>query len=446
MTSSIPPDRSAEVSPRIDLASIQQLRNWFDAQLIVDFRKLEQTRRSSINTIVVVTLIFSVMFGSILVLGWCLLPPITPIASKSTSPAKTAGICPPGIAQSECDLLTSNPQITGYLAQQKIDLKEESGYSLIEFYQIPLSIFVTILALGWIFITFIGGVIDNYRVGWRSPIVRKVIDFIDTDRLIAYIGQAEAQDVRQSLLHSGMANSERQELIYINLDDSISIKWQNMRIVCSDLQATIPTDSLLSVIDSFFKIIHEQSGLQRLFKLNFASLIIKAIRSIVYLFKSLIIKQFDADDFTREVIGNDAGRKIIFQGMFCQILRPEANELGQMLVVPKQAKLKIPNYLGKAFQIADPEFDRLFTIYSRDRTTPLQILSPAVRRSAINYYRTSRCPIYLSANDRMTYIGITTSSQFLEPKLGRNMLTFAPVRDYYNAIKFMLDIAANLEK
>ncbi len=446
----MPPDRLAAISAKINLASVRQLRNWFDAQLIADFRKLEQTRRSTVNTMIVAILVFSIMFGGILVLGWHLLPTTTPVANKPTTQlTEPAGTCPPGIAQSECDLLTSNPQIAGYLAAQQTNHQEEASYSLIEFYQIPLAIFVMMLALGWVFITFMGGVIDNYRVGWRSQIVRKVIDFIDTDRVITYIGQAEAQDLRQSLLHSGMANGNNQDLIYINLDDSIAVKWENIRIGWSDLQATIPTDSLLSAIDSFFKVIHERSGLQGLFKLNFASLIIKAIRAVTYLVKSLITRQFDADDFTREVIGNDAGRKTIFKGMFCQILLPEADELGQILVIPKQIKhqpigWKISRHLEKIAGITDPEFDRIFTVYSSNKTTATQILSPAIRRAAIDYYRQSRCPIYLSVNDRMAYIWIATSSQFLEPKLARNMLDFSPILNYYNAVKFMLDIAAAL--
>jgi hypothetical protein len=62
----------------------------------------------------------------------------------------------------KCDLLTSNPQIAGYLAGQKTEPKEQASYSLIQFYQIPLAIFAAILALGGVFITFIGGVVDNF--------------------------------------------------------------------------------------------------------------------------------------------------------------------------------------------------------------------------------------------------------------------------------------------
>ena len=449
MTSLTPPDpNSTRSAPNV--ATIQQLRNWFDDRLVKDFRQLEQTRKSTIKTAIVATSIFILILGGILVGGWKLEEATSSIKTEELTPIKvsTTGLCTEDMPTSQCELLTSTSQAANLYSEYS---QASRGIPISTPFSFGFREITIVIAaiLGWLFLAFITSVTDNYRVGWRSQIVRQVIDFIDLDKNFTYIGQAEPQAVRESLLHSGMATKDRQELIYINLDDSIAVKWGNIRISWSDLQATIPTDSFLSVMDSFFQAIHEKFSLNKILQINFFSIFIKVIRAIIYLFKALVTRQLDFDDFNREVIGNDAGRKTIFKGIFCQILLPEVNELGQLIVVPKLAKdrpngLKIPPHLEQNVKTIDPEFDRIFTTYSNDRTTHLQVLSAAVRRYSIDYYRTSRCPIYLSANDQMVYIGISTKSPFLEPKLGQNMLSFAPIRDYYNAVKSILDIAAAL--
>ncbi len=431
--------------PINNLADIQELRDWFDRVLAADFRKLEQTRHATVKTLIVATLIFSALLGCILVGGLKLEEATASIKIEEVSSGiYTTGLCTQEMAKSECDLLTSTAQ-TAKLYSQARDLRPTIPIPI----GIHEAIFAAIIIFGWMFIAFIGSVLDNYRLGWRSPIVRQLIDFIDRDKMMTYVGQAETQDVRQALLHSGMADRDRQELIFIDLHDSIAIKREHIRISWSDVHATIPTDSFLSVVDSFFANLYERSGLKRLLKVNFASLIIKCLRAIGYAIRALIARRFDLDDFSREIIGNDAGRKIIFKGIFCQVLLPETDELGQMLVLPSSSKrqasnLKIPKNLKQKVKIADDEFDRLFTIYSSDKTTPAQILSPVVRRFAIDYYRASKYPVYLSINERMLYIGIVTPCQLLEPQLGKKTIGFAPVRDYYQAVKFMLDLATAL--
>jgi hypothetical protein len=395
------------------------------------------------------------LWGGVVCLGWSLLPTTTPAAVKTTSIVNDvvkdlSKTCLPELEGAECNPLTSNPEIASLLKQQNSEPKQaEANYSWIEFYQIPIAILVALMAIGWIFISFIGSAIDNYRVGWRAPVIRQVIDFIDPDRILTYIGRAESQDLRQALLHSGMISNDSEDLIYIAVEDSIAIKWQNTRISWSDVRATIPTGSILSILDRFFQVLHHKSGLYRFFKLNLFSLTIKSVRAIVYLIKYLINRRFAIDDFTREIVGNEAGRQTIFTGMFCQILLPETYDPGQMLVIPQPTKhhrteANIPNHLEKIVKVADAEFERIFSIYSTDRITPSKILSPTIERYAIDYYRDRRQPIYISTNDRILYLGIATPSPFLEPKLGRNPIDFAPLRDYYHAVKFMLDIAAAL--
>jgi hypothetical protein len=440
-----PIDPPNSTIPRYALASLREVRNYFDRILINEFRQLEQTRRSTLKTIIVAVTIFSLLLGVTLVGSWHLLLPSTPAPVK-TEPISSPNICPEGIAQSDCDLLTSNPQVADYIDQHKSDDRDEHSSLLVEFYQIPIAIFFIVIALGWIFITFIGGAIDNYRVGWRSPMVRKLIEMMDVDRVMTYIGESSPHDLTQSLLHSGMANRVGEELISIEVGDAIAIKRQHTNITWAYIRATTPTRSILSVADTFFRVAYDRSGLQRLIKFNFALLLIKLIRVLLFMLEAIFSRQLDFDILDRQIIGNDAGRKTIFNGMFARILLPETSELGQMLVIPKQPKLqpvglKIPKHLNNIVKMGDAEFDRIFTVYSQDKITPNQILSPSLRRSAIDYHRTSKYPIYLSINDRTLYLGIVTPSQFLEPQLNKNALDFTAIEDYYHSIQFILNVA-----
>ena len=245
-----------------------------------------------------------------------------------------------------------------------------------------------------------------------------------------------------------MASTNGENLIYIDSDDSLTIKYQNALINISEVNATVSNNSILSIIDKFFQIIYQKLSLRVIFKFNFASLFIKIIRTIVYLIKSILNRRLDYDDFNREVLSQDAGRKIIFKGIFCQIMLPEAGELGQAIIIPAQAKLqpvgfKVPKQMAKAVEV-DRAFGKVFKSYASDPITAQTILSPVVRQYSIDYSRTSKSPIYLSVNGRMVYIGIVTPVQLLEPKIGKSMLEFSPVQDYYQAIKFITDIAATL--
>jgi Protein of unknown function (DUF3137) len=443
VTDSKPIDPTNLTIPQYALASLQQVKNHFDRVLITDFRQLEQTRRSTIDTIIVAVTIFSILLGGILIGSWYLFKPVPPkVQTEIVSPPT---ICPTGIAQSDCDLLKSNPQVADYIAQHKSDSNDRSGSIVIDFIQIPIAIFFAIISLGWIFMTFVGGAIDNYRVGWRARMVRKLIDVMDIDRVMTYVGESSATDMTQSLLHSGMVNLAHDELILVEISDAIVIKLQDMNITWAYVRATTPTRSILSVLDTFCRVVYDRSGLQRIVKFNFALLLIKAIRVVIFLLTAVFSRQLDFDVFDRQLIGNDAGKKTIFNGIFCQILLPETSELGQMLVIPKQPNLqpigfKVPPHLNNIVKMGDSKFDRIFTIYSQNSTTPTQILSPTMRRHAIDYHRTSKYPIYLSINDRTLYLSIVTPTQFLEPQLTKNMLDFTPIEDYDRAIRFILNI------
>jgi hypothetical protein len=444
VTDSKPIDSTNSTIPQSALASLQQVKNHFDRVLITEFRQLEQTRRSTINTIIVAVTIFSILLGVVLIGSWNLFPKAAPpkVQTETISPPT---ICPAGIAQSDCDRLTSNPQAADYIAEHKSDNHDETGSILIDFIQIPIAIFFAIISLGWIFMTFVGGAIDNYRVGWRARMVRKLIDVMDIDRVMTYVGESSSTDISQSLLHSGMAILDRDELISVEIGDAIVIKRPDINITWAYLRATTPTRSILSVADTFCRVVFDRSGLRRLIKFNFALLLIKAIRVIIFLLTAIFSRQLDFDVFDRQLIGNDTGKKTIFNGIFCQILLTETSELGQMLVIPKQPKsqpigFKVPPQLNNIVKMGDAEFDRIFTIYSQNCTTPIQILSPAIRRHIKDYHRTSKYPIYLSINDRTLYLSIVTPTQFLEPQLTKNMLDFTPIKDYYHAIQFLLNV------
>jgi hypothetical protein len=185
VTDSKPIDPTNSTLPQYALASLQQVKNYFDRVSIAEFRQLEQTRRSTINTIIVAIAIFSILLGSLLIGSWNLLPKPAPpkVQTEIISPLT---VCPEGIAPADCDLFKSNPQVADYITQHKSDSNDETSSLVIDFYQIPIAIFFAIISLGWIFMTFVGGAIDNYRVGWRARMVRKLIDVMDVDRVMTY--------------------------------------------------------------------------------------------------------------------------------------------------------------------------------------------------------------------------------------------------------------------
>lgn len=423
------------------LASPTELRNWFDRVLSDDLRQLERARRSTVKLIIVATLLLAIVDGAIVVSGWCLL--LAPSANVSTTPRPApSDRCPPSIDPATCSQLKSNPQISEYLIGQTTTAQPDAGYSWWDVYPIPIALFVAILGTGWIYVALVGGAIANYRNGWRAPRLRQLVDIIDKDRLTTYIGQPDRGDLRMALQHSGLTSDES---IEIAADDAIAINREHLHIGWSDLCVTIPTYSGLSVVESFFTAIYRSLGLSR--QLNFAALAIKLLRAIGYLLRALIHRKLDLDDFSREIISNEGGSKQIFQGLFVQILVPEAITTGQMLILSKTTNrqphsLKIPRHCRR-LKVGNTAFDRQFDTYSADRTIDTQVLSATMQQQILTYARQCPDPIAIAIHDRMLYIAILNASPWLEPKLGQNMLDFAPVYNYYLAVNFILTIAQN---
>jgi hypothetical protein len=121
----------------------------------------------------------------------------------------------------------------------------------------------------------------------------------------------------------------------------------------------------------------------------------------------------------------------------------------------------LPNRLGNRFtflrkaagiirrekfvKLEDPEFMKNFNCYSDDDIKARYILSPALMRR-LNEFKSknSKTPIYISFVDDHLYIGFFYRKNMFEPKYFRSLIDFELIASYFNDIKLVVDVVADL--
>ncbi len=99
---------------------------------------------------------------------------------------------------------------------------------------------------------------------------------------------------------------------------------------------------------------------------------------------------------------------------------------------------------GKLIKLEDPEFAKFFTVYGDDRVEARYILSTNLMAKLVKFRKKARRSIYVSFVDNMIYIAIEYTEDVFEPKLFKSMLSFAPIREYFENIQMMLLIVEDL--
>lgn len=98
----------------------------------------------------------------------------------------------------------------------------------------------------------------------------------------------------------------------------------------------------------------------------------------------------------------------------------------------------------KPVKLENSEFSKHFNVYSQDQVESRYILSTSLIEKLLKFRHQAHRNIYVSFVDDRIYIAIEYPEGLFEPNLYRNMLSFAPLREYFEAIQLMLSITEEL--
>ena len=90
------------------------------------------------------------------------------------------------------------------------------------------------------------------------------------------------------------------------------------------------------------------------------------------------------------------------------------------------------------------EFEKLFAVYSPDQVEARYILTPLMMEKLVEFRNKVGKDIYVSFNNSNVYFAVPFNEDLFEPSVWYSVLDPAPLAQYYQVIKIMVDIVEQL--
>ncbi|GAB1544745.1 hypothetical protein NUACC21_74210 [Scytonema sp. NUACC21] len=325
-----------------------------------------------------------------------------------------------------------------------------------------LIVFLFLLALltcCWLWVAFYTSATEAYASGFRSKIIERIFDFINTNKTLKY--SSFSSDLDTELTMSAFIHSKLFQTLLkpnkIQQNDCISGVIGETHIFFSEIFAQVEVSHVWAKYLNFTQQIVTLNSLLPRFITRRIILFLLPLYIIVFLIKFLkglpyvatrMIKgrKIDYKRFEEEIIKNEYSRKTVFKGLF---FRARFNKTlkGKTVVLPQLYNSNINSLnlrKGQLVKLEDPEFSQLFTAYGDDQVEARYILSTNLMSKLVKFRKKARRNIYVSFVENMIYIAIEYPEDIFEPKLFHTMLSFAPMGEYFESIQLMLGIVEDL--
>jgi tetratricopeptide (TPR) repeat protein len=314
------------------------------------------------------------------------------------------------------------------------------------------------LAWFWSGVAFYTSATETYASGFKSKIIQKIFDFINTDKHLSYSSYSSDADTEYTM--SGFIHSQLfQSLIKpnkIHQNECIFGKINQTPIFFSEICAEVEIKhAWAKYLDFMHHFQTLDSGIipkfitRRIFSLMLPiyiiTMLIKFIKGGPYVITRISRGQkIDYKHFKEEILNNEVSRKTIFKGLFFQADYNKTSK-GKTIIIPKilDANIHAVNK-GQIIKLEDPEFAKLFTVYGDDQVEARYILSTNLMAKLVKFRKKAQRKMYISFVDSMIYIAIEYAEDIFEPKLFNTMLSFNPMKEYFENIQLMLGIVEDL--
>lgn len=326
-------------SPNIKLKTLAEFKQYCQDNLLGQLQELENTRKSTLRTILISGIIC-------LVFTWFI-----------------------------CQALLN------YLAIDNFTFFYLSCLSL------PVSIWVI----------FCRSCIQVYGLGFKRNIIEKIIDFIDDQDRLSYASHLFLEDKRQTIIaltKSQILRDELEEPDSLEQEDCIYGTLGNTDIFFAEI------------------VVKKVVGGQR--------------------------NELGLESFIHK---SDIFRGLFFEAKFSK------NFISRTFIVPNNTMSNFThfnNWRGELIKLEDPEFNRLFRVYGDSQIESRYILSTNLMSRLVDFNQKAGRRVYLSFIDGFVYIAIPYKHNLFEPKLLINMMSFAPLREYFQDLQLMIGIVEDL--
>ena len=307
-----------------------------------------------------------------------------------------------------------------------------------------LNIFVLLLTfIGclWFWVIFYSSSTETYASGFKTKIIKQIIDFIDND--LIYSQYADTQATLAAFNHSQLFYSSIEANI-IRQDDCVSGKIAGIDIHFSEICAEAELKHhWLSYL--YFTDILNFSVLALLVVI--IALIFKVFNGNFYIFTRILKGQrIDYYHFVEEILKNNVYKKHIFKGIFFQANFNKKIK-GETVVIPAILDYKflaLNKERGQVIKLEDPEFNNLFVVYGSDQVEARYALSTSLMANLVKFRKKAKRNIYVSFVESKIYIAVECAEDLFEPRLFKTMFSFAPIREYFEILQLMIGVVEEL--
>jgi hypothetical protein len=100
---------------------------------------------------------------------------------------------------------------------------------------------------------------------------------------------------------------------------------------------------------------------------------------------------------------------------------------------------------GQLVKLEDPEFERLFAVYSEDQVEARYILSTNLMARLVQFKKKSRRDLSIAFVNNAIYVAIACEEDLFEPKLYSSMTDFRPIQEYFENLQLVIGIVEELK-
>ncbi|RKY37013.1 MAG: Galanin [Candidatus Omnitrophota bacterium] len=99
---------------------------------------------------------------------------------------------------------------------------------------------------------------------------------------------------------------------------------------------------------------------------------------------------------------------------------------------------------GQLIKLEDPEFEKLFAVYGNDQIEARYVLSTSLMKRVVDFKNKTGKKIYLSFVRSKIFVAISYHKDLFEPKVFSTVLSFTPIKEYFENLRLAVDIVEDL--
>lgn len=101
-------------------------------------------------------------------------------------------------------------------------------------------------------------------------------------------------------------------------------------------------------------------------------------------------------------------------------------------------------FRGELVKLEDPEFEKMFSVYSSDQIEARYILSPALMQRLKDFATRNKGQVRISFVNSSVFVAITMTKNLFEPRIYTSVMDFSAIQEYYGQLKLAIDIVDDL--